>query len=205
MQITEFRSELNAWLDAHAAELAPTYAAPGTLDEHIAQMQRVKSVLYDAGWMRWGWPERVGGLGGSPMLRTELGAAIAGARSHRPGPVLTRRGAGADADRLRGTGVGRRRRAAAPVRRGAVVPGLLGTRDRQRPLGAELPRRPRRRSEHGNDVDCQRPEGVDEPRASTRTAACSSRAPGPRTRAIAASPRSSSTWTRPESRSSRSR
>ena len=85
MQIGEFRSELNAWLDARAAELAPTYAAPGTLDEHIAQMQRVKSLLYDAGWMRWGWPERVGGLGGSPMLRTELGAAIAARDLTDPG------------------------------------------------------------------------------------------------------------------------
>ncbi len=85
MEVAEFRTELNVWLDAHAAELAPTYAAPGTLDEHIAEMQRVKSVLYDAGWMRWGWPERVGGLGGSPMLRTELGAAIAARDLTDPG------------------------------------------------------------------------------------------------------------------------
>jgi alkylation response protein AidB-like acyl-CoA dehydrogenase len=85
MEVAEFRTELNAWLDAHAADLAPTYAAPGTLDEHIAQMQRVKAVLYDAGWMRWGWPERVGGLGGSPMLRTELGAAIAARDLTDPG------------------------------------------------------------------------------------------------------------------------
>ena len=85
MQIAAFRAELHAWLDAHAGELAPTYAAPGTLDEHIAQMQRVKALLYDAGWMRWGWPERVGGLGGSPTLRTELGAAIAARDLTDPG------------------------------------------------------------------------------------------------------------------------
>src|SRR5262249_8764111 len=48
-------------------------------------MQRVKSILYDAGWMRWGWPERVGGLGGSPLLRTELGAALAGRDLADPG------------------------------------------------------------------------------------------------------------------------
>ena len=48
-------------------------------------MQRVKSVLFDAGWMRYGWPERVGGLGGSPMLRTELGAAIAARDLTDPG------------------------------------------------------------------------------------------------------------------------
>jgi alkylation response protein AidB-like acyl-CoA dehydrogenase len=41
-------------------------------------MQRVKSLLFEAGWMQHGWPERVGGRGGSPMLRTELGAALAG-------------------------------------------------------------------------------------------------------------------------------
>jgi alkylation response protein AidB-like acyl-CoA dehydrogenase len=75
--IADFRTALGEWLDAHAAELAPPYAAPGALDEQMAQMQRVKSILFDAGWMRFGWPERVGGLGGSPMLRTELGAALA--------------------------------------------------------------------------------------------------------------------------------
>ena len=88
MQIAAFRTELHAWLDAHHDELAPPFAPPGTLDEHIAQMQRVKALLFDAGWMRYGWPERVGGLGGSPMLRTELGAALAGARPRRPGPLL---------------------------------------------------------------------------------------------------------------------
>ena len=83
--IADFRAELHAWLDAHHDELAPRYAAPGTLDEQIAQMQRVKSILFDAGWMRFGWPERVGGLGGSPMLRTELGAALAARDLADPG------------------------------------------------------------------------------------------------------------------------
>jgi alkylation response protein AidB-like acyl-CoA dehydrogenase len=83
--IADFRSDLNAWLDAHQAELAPPFAVPGTLDEQIAQMQRVKSILFDAGWMRYGWPERVAGLGGSPMLRTELGAALAARDLTDPG------------------------------------------------------------------------------------------------------------------------
>jgi alkylation response protein AidB-like acyl-CoA dehydrogenase len=72
-----YRTELHAWLDANQEELAPRYPLPGTLDDHVAQMQRVKSVLFDAGWMQLGWPERVGGRGGPPMLRTELGAALA--------------------------------------------------------------------------------------------------------------------------------
>jgi alkylation response protein AidB-like acyl-CoA dehydrogenase len=85
VDIADFRSELSGWLDAHGDELAPTYPEPGTLDDHIAQMQRVKTILFDAGWMRWGWPERVGGLGGSPMLRAELGAAIAARDLTDPG------------------------------------------------------------------------------------------------------------------------
>jgi alkylation response protein AidB-like acyl-CoA dehydrogenase len=75
--MAEYRAELFAWLDTHHNELAPRYDAPGTLDEQMAQMQRVKAILWNAGWMRYGWPARVGGLGGSPMLRTELGAALA--------------------------------------------------------------------------------------------------------------------------------
>ena len=85
MDVAEFRNELTAWLDAHHDELAPRYTPPGTLDEQMEQMQRVKSLLYDAGWMRYGWPERVGGLGGPPMLRTELGAALAGRGLTDPG------------------------------------------------------------------------------------------------------------------------
>jgi alkylation response protein AidB-like acyl-CoA dehydrogenase len=83
--LSEYRAELHAWLDAHHAELAPPYPLPGTLDDHVAQMQRVKSILFEAGWMQPGWPERVGGRGGSPMLRTELGAALAGRDLVDPG------------------------------------------------------------------------------------------------------------------------
>jgi alkylation response protein AidB-like acyl-CoA dehydrogenase len=83
--VAEFRAALHTWLDAHADDLAPPYRAPGALDDQIAQMQRVKSLLFDAGWMRRGWPERVGGLGGSAMCRTELGAALAARDITDPG------------------------------------------------------------------------------------------------------------------------
>jgi alkylation response protein AidB-like acyl-CoA dehydrogenase len=75
--IADFRSELGTWLDAHRDELAPPTAGALAFDERVAHMQRVKSILFDAGWMRYGWPDRVGGLGGSPILRTELGAQLA--------------------------------------------------------------------------------------------------------------------------------
>jgi alkylation response protein AidB-like acyl-CoA dehydrogenase len=85
MNLAEYRAKLHAWLDANHAQLAPRCAAPGTLDDRVAQMQRVKSILFAAGWMQFGWPERVGGRGGSPMLRTELGAALAARGLTDPG------------------------------------------------------------------------------------------------------------------------
>src|SRR5581483_3213790 len=83
--LAAYRAELHAWLDAHHEELAPRSGAPRTLQARVAQMQKVKSILFDAGWMQLGWPERVGGRGGSPMLRTELGAALAARDLADPG------------------------------------------------------------------------------------------------------------------------
>jgi alkylation response protein AidB-like acyl-CoA dehydrogenase len=76
VDLEEFRAGLDRWLDQHAAELAAPYEGTGTLDEQMAHLSVVKAATYDAGWMRWGWPERVGGLGGSTLLRAYLGEAL---------------------------------------------------------------------------------------------------------------------------------
>jgi alkylation response protein AidB-like acyl-CoA dehydrogenase len=76
MELAEFRASLDGWLDEHADELAPDRDCPGSLDADMAHLSLVKQRAYDAGWMRWGWPERVGGLGGSPLLRAYLGEAL---------------------------------------------------------------------------------------------------------------------------------
>ncbi len=83
--LADYRAELRDWLDANHARLALRPEPPRTLDERIAQMQHTKRLLYEAGWMQLGWPERVGGRGGSPMLRTELGAALAARDLADPG------------------------------------------------------------------------------------------------------------------------
>ena len=44
----------------------------------MTQLGRVKRALFDADWMRWGWPEAVGGLGGPSILRAVLGEEITG-------------------------------------------------------------------------------------------------------------------------------
>src|SRR5437764_275440 len=76
MDLDTFRRELDAWLDQHAAELAPDRSGAVGLDADMAQLAKVKRMTFDAGWMRWGWPERVGGLGGSTLLRGYLGEAL---------------------------------------------------------------------------------------------------------------------------------
>lgn len=76
MDLTTFRRGVDSWLEEHAPELAPPYTGTGTLDERVAHLAHVKRLGYDAGWMRWGWPERVGGLGGSAILRAYLGEAL---------------------------------------------------------------------------------------------------------------------------------
>ncbi len=84
MDLDRFRAGLDAWLDEHAAELAPEYHY-GTLDDDMAQLAKVKQLAFDAGWMRWGWPERVGGLGGSTLLRGYLGEALTARGIVEPG------------------------------------------------------------------------------------------------------------------------
>ncbi len=76
MDLTDFRPSLDRWLDEHAGDLAPSFVGHGTLDEELVQVSKVKRLAFDAGWMRWGWPEAVGGLGGSTLLRAYLGEAL---------------------------------------------------------------------------------------------------------------------------------
>lgn len=78
----EFRSQLAAWLDAN--DLSPD--GDHSLEGHIRQFARVQRALYDAGWMRYGWPERAGGLGGPDILRAIVGEEVVGRRLAEPGP-----------------------------------------------------------------------------------------------------------------------
>jgi alkylation response protein AidB-like acyl-CoA dehydrogenase len=76
-----FRTELRAWLDDYDLSPGPDHS----LDGQVAQLGRVRGALYDAGWMRCGWPARVGGLGGPPALRAVLGEEVATRDLAEPG------------------------------------------------------------------------------------------------------------------------
>ncbi|HKT01887.1 MAG TPA: acyl-CoA dehydrogenase family protein [Rugosimonospora sp.] len=85
MLLDAFRSAVDGWLDAHGGELAPGYPGAGTLDQRMAQIAKVRRLAYDAGWARWGWPEQVGGLGGSTLLRAYLSEAVTARDLVEPG------------------------------------------------------------------------------------------------------------------------
>jgi alkylation response protein AidB-like acyl-CoA dehydrogenase len=73
MRLTEFRRGVRSWIDAHGAR-----DPGGTVEAQLAHQRKVQCLLFDAGWMRWGWPERAGGLGGSSAMRAVLGEELAG-------------------------------------------------------------------------------------------------------------------------------
>lgn len=76
MELAEFTVAVDAWLGEHARELTPEFDGFGSMDQQIAHLRKVMRLAYDAGFMRMGWPERIGGLGGSTLLRAYLGEAL---------------------------------------------------------------------------------------------------------------------------------
>ena len=82
MNIGEFRAGLQAWLDENDLTPGPDHSLEG----HMKQMARVSAALYDADWMRYGWPVEAGGLGGPAILRAVVGEEVVGRRLAEPGP-----------------------------------------------------------------------------------------------------------------------
>ncbi len=76
MELAEYRVAVDGWLDEQADALVPAFEGIGTLDEQLRQLNKVRRLTFDAGWARLGWPERVGGLGGSNLLRAYLAEAL---------------------------------------------------------------------------------------------------------------------------------
>jgi alkylation response protein AidB-like acyl-CoA dehydrogenase len=69
--IGRFRGDLVAWLDDHASELQLGRDGDSLSDE-VARTRRNQRRLWNAGWLRYGWPPAVGGFGGSPILRAAV-------------------------------------------------------------------------------------------------------------------------------------
>lgn len=82
LSTADFRSQLGIWLAAN--DLTPP--EDHSLQGHMRQFARVQRALYDAGWSRYGWPEKAGGLGGPAILRAIVGEEVVGRRLVEPGP-----------------------------------------------------------------------------------------------------------------------
>ena len=116
----------------------------------MAQLAKVKRLAFDAGWMRAGWPERVGGLGGSTLTRAYLGEALTARDLVEPGlysmtevlaPTMIDY---ADPELAAAMVPG-------PAARGRdVVPGVLRAGHREQPRRPGLPGRAHRRGAGGS-------------------------------------------------------
>ncbi|RAV08064.1 acyl-CoA dehydrogenase [Mycolicibacterium sp. GF69] len=78
-----FRTALQEWLADNNLTPPPN---DDSLDGHQTQHLRVLKALYDADWMRYGWPESAGGLGGPDILRAIVGEEVVGRGLDHPGP-----------------------------------------------------------------------------------------------------------------------
>lgn len=74
------------WLREHDGELARFREVPRRFADRVALLQDFQRVLYDAGWVRYGWSAAVGGLGGDVLDRAEVYDALA--RHGYPGRSL---------------------------------------------------------------------------------------------------------------------
>ena len=79
MDLGDFRAELRHWLADSASELDHFRRLPTDLDAQFVALRDLQRLLFDAGWLRWGWPEEMGGLGGSSLLRGVLSEELAAA------------------------------------------------------------------------------------------------------------------------------
>jgi len=81
VNVAEFRAGVRSWLADHDLTPGPDHS----LDGQVAQLARVRRALFDAGWMRYGWPAEVSGLGGPAVLRAVLGEEVATRGLAEPG------------------------------------------------------------------------------------------------------------------------
>jgi hypothetical protein len=64
--------DFEAALAGAGEALAPLRAPVEDVESALTQSRELMNWLYDGGWIRWGWPEEVGGLGGSSLIRCQI-------------------------------------------------------------------------------------------------------------------------------------
>lgn len=69
LSIADVRTASRAWLGTQTAELEPFAHVSGGTDAVLGKLRGLQRLLYQAGWLRLGWPAWLGGLGGSMAQR----------------------------------------------------------------------------------------------------------------------------------------
>jgi alkylation response protein AidB-like acyl-CoA dehydrogenase len=67
--LDEFGDRFREWVADHDTELAPLLAPYSDYDRRVEQARGLRKLLAEHGWGRYGWPESVGGLGGTIVHR----------------------------------------------------------------------------------------------------------------------------------------
>jgi alkylation response protein AidB-like acyl-CoA dehydrogenase len=75
--VTEVRTAFAQWLADHRIELEPFRTPAPDVAATFARLRHLQRLLYDAGWIRLGWPAELGGSGGAPLLRAVISEELA--------------------------------------------------------------------------------------------------------------------------------
>lgn len=73
------RERFQAWLAEHADRLERFRELPTEPDRMVETLMELQRLMYEAGWIRLGWPEKLGGLGGAVALRGVVSEELAAA------------------------------------------------------------------------------------------------------------------------------
>ncbi len=72
-----YAAAFEAWLASPPEELRAAARPIAAYEERVAVTSALMRVLFDEGWSRYGWPVRVGGLGGDILHRAAMWEALA--------------------------------------------------------------------------------------------------------------------------------
>jgi alkylation response protein AidB-like acyl-CoA dehydrogenase len=67
--LAEFTSAFDEWLAAYEPDVRPLLDVGADFDARVEAARGLRRLLWDAEWGRFGWPERVGGVGGTSLHR----------------------------------------------------------------------------------------------------------------------------------------
>jgi alkylation response protein AidB-like acyl-CoA dehydrogenase len=77
--VEECRAAFRDWLDANRTVLEEFRDPGAEVADVFSRLRKLQQLLFGAGWIRLGWDESIGGLGGNPIMRSivseELSAA----------------------------------------------------------------------------------------------------------------------------------